>query len=128
MVALIEIDLDVVYEFTDGGFLKTQSMFNELVKDKRITKKNNNVVDECISNLLFEGYPIESAYYNTEKRWIELRLSSFKYRICPRCGREIKGYPALSREDNKTEICSECGQEEALEAFTNNIKENNNEE
>ena len=34
--------------------------------------------------------------------------------VCPRCKREIKGYPALSRRDNKTEICSNCGTAEAL--------------
>jgi RNA polymerase subunit RPABC4/transcription elongation factor Spt4 len=36
---------------------------------------------------------------------------------CPRCAVRLLpfGYPgALSRVDNKTEICSECGQEEAL--------------
>lgn len=35
---------------------------------------------------------------------------------CPRCGKEID-YPALSRRDNKTEICSDCGTQEALEDF-----------
>ena len=34
---------------------------------------------------------------------------------CPKCGEVIKGYPAISRRDNKTEICSNCGQIEALE-------------
>ena len=34
--------------------------------------------------------------------------------ICPNCGGVINGYPALSRKDNKTEICSECGVNEAL--------------
>lgn len=36
---------------------------------------------------------------------------------CPKCKKEIKGYPALSRKDNKTEICSDCGTKEALEIF-----------
>jgi predicted RNA-binding Zn-ribbon protein involved in translation (DUF1610 family) len=36
---------------------------------------------------------------------------------CPICKKEIKGYPALSRKDNKTEICSSCGVKEALEQF-----------
>lgn len=36
-------------------------------------------------------------------------------RTCPRCGNRIIGYPAVSRYDNKTEICSDCGTEEALE-------------
>ena len=34
--------------------------------------------------------------------------------LCPRCKREIKGEPALSRRDNETEICSDCGTAEAL--------------
>ncbi len=44
--------------------------------------------------------------------------------ICPRCGGDIpnavyKGqYPgALSRTDNETEICSDCGSLEAMEDF-----------
>ena len=36
-------------------------------------------------------------------------------RICPKCGKTLKGYPALSRTDNKTEICSDCGILEALD-------------
>ena len=34
---------------------------------------------------------------------------------CPRCGKEIIGYPAVSRFDNETEICSDCGMDEAFE-------------
>lgn len=33
---------------------------------------------------------------------------------CPRCNQNFTEYPALSRRDNKTEICSKCGQEEAM--------------
>jgi len=31
----------------------------------------------------------------------------------------FNGYPAISRKDNKTEICSDCGTAEALEDFAN---------
>ena len=34
--------------------------------------------------------------------------------ICPSCKKEFNNHPALSRKDNKTEICSECGLKEAL--------------
>ena len=37
-----------------------------------------------------------------------------KRRKCPKCGKYYVGYPALSREDNKTDICPQCGVEEAL--------------
>ncbi len=36
-------------------------------------------------------------------------------RICPICGREYSERPALSRRDNQTEICPECGMMEAIE-------------
>lgn len=35
-------------------------------------------------------------------------------RKCPKCNRLYSDYPAISRRDNKTEICSECGTKEAL--------------
>ncbi len=38
-------------------------------------------------------------------------------RICPKCGQEYTDYPAISRADNKTEICPECGTQEAIEAY-----------
>ena len=33
---------------------------------------------------------------------------------CPRCGEKFVGHPALSRRDNKTDICSTCGENEAI--------------
>lgn len=38
-------------------------------------------------------------------------------RVCPVCKREYEEYPALSRKDNRTEICPDCGMAEALESF-----------
>lgn len=34
-------------------------------------------------------------------------------KTCPRCKNQYIGYPALSRVDNKTEICPDCGLEES---------------
>ena len=33
---------------------------------------------------------------------------------CPHCEENSTGYPALSRRDNKTDICSKCGEIEAF--------------
>lgn len=35
-------------------------------------------------------------------------------RICPVCGREYHEPPALSRTDNETLVCPDCGVREAL--------------
>ena len=37
--------------------------------------------------------------------------------VCPRCGKEYTGRPALSRADNQTPICPDCGTREALESM-----------
>ena len=37
--------------------------------------------------------------------------------VCPLCGRTYHGAPALSREDNKTLICPDCGTREALDTL-----------
>ncbi len=37
-----------------------------------------------------------------------------KTRICPHCGKEYTAVPALSRSDNDTLICPDCGIREAL--------------
>ena len=37
--------------------------------------------------------------------------------VCPKCGREYTDAPALSREDNATLICSDCGTKEALSSM-----------
>lgn len=40
-----------------------------------------------------------------------------KKTICPKCGREYTGKPAISRADNTTLLCPECGTEEALDSL-----------
>ena len=42
-------------------------------------------------------------------------------KICPKCGKEAKLLLELSRIDNKTMICDECGTMEALESLPNGI-------
>ncbi|MGI5965435.1 MAG: hypothetical protein ACOX65_00690 [Anaerotruncus rubiinfantis] len=37
--------------------------------------------------------------------------------VCPRCGRTYSEHPALSRVDNETLICPDCGTREALESI-----------
>lgn len=39
------------------------------------------------------------------------------YPVCPICHRAYSGYPAISRKDDKTRICSRCGTNEALIIF-----------
>lgn len=67
----------------------------------------------------------EAKKYNDEdllRDDLELLPLGQTYRIieiqrCPKCHKEFTEYPAISREDNETEICPECGVREAMGAF-----------
>ena len=41
----------------------------------------------------------------------------FRISVCPRCGQTYTAPPALSRSDNRTLICPDCGTREALESI-----------
>lgn len=43
--------------------------------------------------------------------------------VCPRCGRTYSEHPALSRVDNETLICPDCGTREALESIGVGVEE-----
>lgn len=38
-------------------------------------------------------------------------------RTCPLCGKSYTGHPALSRTDNFTMICPDCGTRQALDSI-----------
>lgn len=43
--------------------------------------------------------------------------------FCPSCGSLLPDYPgAVSRQDNKTEICSDCGMIEAFSDYAQSFK------
>ena len=48
---------------------------------------------------------------------------AFHARKCPVCGRAYTDHPALSRRDNETEICPDCGVREALSSIGINADE-----
>lgn len=45
-------------------------------------------------------------------------------RICPICKNLYSEPPTLSRKDNKTLICPECGMKEAIEEWAETEKQN----
>ena len=47
------------------------------------------------------------------------------YNTCPICGKQYTGHPALSRLDNSTLICSDCGTRQALESIGVSEQEQN---
>lgn len=50
--------------------------------------------------------------------WKKLLHTNFNiYPVCPICNKAYNKHPAISRVDNRTEICPECGIKEALRNF-----------
>lgn len=43
--------------------------------------------------------------------------NEIQIRTCPLCGKVYSGVPAVSRTDNKTTICPDCGTRQALESL-----------
>lgn len=44
-------------------------------------------------------------------------------RVCPLCGKAYVDAPALSRTDNETLICPDCGARQALESIGVSVEE-----
>lgn len=44
-----------------------------------------------------------------------MKTTETRMGVCPKCGQSYVGVPALSRDDNETLICPDCGIRESLE-------------
>lgn len=124
----------------------------QIEKINKIHKDNTDIANRLIEGIseyfknahLKDGMAIRlgdytfrsdgSFYYDPikEEEPIELKIkiteNSNKKKQCPICGNPLGKYPAISREDNKTKICSNCGTLEALAAFKEAIKDGKNEQ
>lgn len=70
-----------------------------------------------------EGATLYDTYQEALDTIQENELHGFMvFPVCPRCHKDYDGHPAISRKDNKTELCSDCGTQEALFDFIHHIK------
>lgn len=46
-----------------------------------------------------------------------MKAEIYRIAVCPKCGQTYIGHPALSRADNETLICPDCGVREALDSL-----------
>lgn len=109
---VIQVDKEEFYDFTENllenrEWLKDKGGEILLVKEKGADDQNGIIVQTS-------GY--EYARYSG------LPMTKLDYKKCPRCGKIYTEHPAISRKDNKTEICSHCGVEEALEQAGYSLK------
>lgn len=79
---------------------------------------NNIPFDVRVCSEVIDGATFYDSYQDALDTIREYKLHNFEpYPVCPICGRAYSGYPAISRKDNKTGICSRCGTNEALTIF-----------
>lgn len=59
----------------------------------------------------------------TGGEWVVKETNVTQIKICPRCGKAYYEPAAISRMDNQTLICPDCGTREALESIDVDRKE-----
>lgn len=97
---------EVVY-FID---VNNQSLWNSDFEVRRCT----TTIDEAT---LFDSY--DEAFDTI----LDYKLQNFEvYPVCPICGEDYADHPAISRKDNKSEICPNCGIGEAFMDFIEHQK------
>lgn len=105
-------DFGYLLPITSGCYCK--KCFDKYLSGDRVIDEHDKVVQDDIADGFFK-YHIDKIK-EVDKEHPDLRL-------CPKCDGLYTGYPAISRRDNKTEICSACGFAEALEDAYNNMGE-----
>jgi predicted RNA-binding Zn-ribbon protein involved in translation (DUF1610 family) len=85
----------------------TNLIFNEVTRTNRNSINNIKKALKESEEVVEEENDIEEVPYDdtTEK-------------FCPRCGKTYTDFPAISRYDNETYICPDCGVEEAMINYT----------
>jgi len=84
-------------------------------KRQKLLEKRNMILKKLDGLNDIEAKPILDDYFKNELEFAKLD-TDWKEKICSRCG-EVIGFPAISRTDNKTEICARCSHDEALNEF-----------
>ena len=126
-------ELRILQQCVDGN-IETVTISSDTViicdDEGRIKGKQPNVrianVDFCGTIIVAgkagdELIDIPRALQNDMRVMVNGFLFDRKY--CLRCGKWYNGDPALSREDNKTEICPDCGQAEAMAEYARHKRE-----
>ena len=80
-------------------------------EEREIGVPSQRYVDICLDGYEAFGFDVNLIYVSLEKTGMT------ESKICPLCGKTYTGHPALSRKDNTTPICPDCGTRESLEAI-----------
>ena len=93
-------------ELSQQTKLQINSLLAQYGNNYKPYKLNNITKDVLIQEVI-----------DHESNTIEVVQKGTKTWTCPNCEQETTDYPAICRRDNKTEICSECGEIQAIQDF-----------
>ena len=104
---IVELSKEEFYDFKENLLEDRDWLQDKKVKGARtILVKEENTSNQS-------GIIVQTSGYDYA-RYAGLPMQEVDYKKCPRCGKIYFEHPAISRSDNKTEICPACGTEEAL--------------
>jgi predicted RNA-binding Zn-ribbon protein involved in translation (DUF1610 family) len=102
-----------VHCFTDCGYV----VEIEEIDDDRFYINYMCYQNEVEEDTTEEEVVEEETTEETVEETTELNVQE-EENVCPICGRIYTEIPAISREDNTTEICPDCGTNQAIEIFS----------
>lgn len=87
--------------------------------------KNCNADPTICEYCIYKNGAVDKEDTNNEKiiNYNNMKYDNTSKKICSSCKKVYTGYPATSRKDNKTLICSECAMKEVQEPFEELLQE-----
>ena len=108
-----EVEIPVIC-ISDRRVRKLKAFIYIMHEEREIGVPSQRYVDICLDGYEAFGFD-ENLLYDALNISLE-ETGMTETKVCPLCGRTYTGHPALSRKDNATSICPDCGTLEALEA------------
>ena len=108
-----EVEIPVVC-ISDRRVRKLKAFIYIMHEEREIGVPSQRYVDICLDG--YEAFGFDENYlYDALNISLE-ETGTTAAKVCPICGKAYTGHPALSRKDDNTPICPDCGTLEALEA------------
>ena len=107
-----EVEIPVI-GISDRKVRKLKAFIYIMHEEREIGVPSQRYVDICLDGYEAFGFDENYLYEALNISLEETGMTESK--VCPLCGKTYTGHPALSRKDDNTPICPDCGTLEALE-------------
>jgi len=108
-----EVEIPVIC-ISDRRVRKLKAFIYIMHEEREIGVPSQRYVDICLDGYEAFGFDENHLYEALNISLEDAGMTATK--VCPICGKTYTGHPALSRKDDNTPICPDCGTLEALEA------------